>query len=591
MQLVSVASLRFSSGNSQGNIKLYLVMSNHYPTPISIAGSFEENLPTRKRSKALDDSYSRVNSDANVTQSEKAMEKLLWNSRQAQESTSESGSKDELSVTESFTGMTMDPKCVEQELRVWGYMLSNASEYLSFLLSKESRCGSKNAVWRNSAYVNKAEGVILKDYNGDNVASSGYLIGRDGECDVVIDLPGISDRHCVLFKINVSNTHHGHCDSEADDTNAFSRVRQLVYLQDISGRGTFVNSKLLRRNEIILLSDHDTISLSANGPSWSYRSIRAVRHESFHEKFEIGRTIGRGHFAEVFEVVARSSGQKFAAKMIKKKKIKDEKTFLQEIGLLMACTHPLITCIRDVFDVGDDIYLVLELAAGGELFDRIIKKGRFSENETRHVFRQLFAALQYLHQHSIVHRDIKPENILLTSEESMEIRLADFGLAKIIGNSSSTSTLAGTPSYIPPEMLATPKTGSSLQYSKKVDSWSAGVVLYICLCGFPPFSPELAPPPMKQQIKEGNYQFQRPYWDTISDAAIDLVQRLLTVDPHSRYSISQAMEHPFMSGEPPVLRQTDDVPTEHRPSPKVIPRGVKRSRTMLKDLGRPAITD
>lgn len=96
MQLVSVASLRFSSGNSQGNIKLYLVMSNHYPTPISIAGSFEENLPTRKRSKALDDSYSRVNSDANVTQSEKAMEKLLWNSRQAQESTSESGSKDEL---------------------------------------------------------------------------------------------------------------------------------------------------------------------------------------------------------------------------------------------------------------------------------------------------------------------------------------------------------------------------------------------------------------------------------------------------------------------------------------------------------------
>lgn len=559
-------------------------MSNHYPTPVSIAGSFDETHSSRKRSKTNNDEQSLDLAQTHASKDERAMAKLLRHSRKSVTPQPDGAPSEEKQFCS--IGLEQEQLDVERDLCVWGYLLSNASEYLSFLLSKESRCGKKNDAWHSKHYGNAAEGVTLKDYNGDNLASSGYLIGRNSECDVVIDLPSISEHHCVIFKIHVAVGNNGETPTDECTPYTSTAVEQRVFLQDISGRGTWVNSKLLKRNEILRLKDHDTFSLTSNGPTWTFRSTQAVHLKSFADRFEIGRTLGRGHFAEVFEVMEKSTKQRFAAKMIKKLKVKDDKLFLQEIGLLMSCTHPLITCIRDVFDVGSEIYLILEFAAGGELFDRIIQKGHFSEDETRTLFRQLFAALKYLHEHSIVHRDIKPENILLSSTDSLEIRLADFGLAKIIGNSSSTTTLAGTPSYIPPEMLAAPQSGASVPYSKKVDSWSAGVVLYICLCGFPPFSPELAPPPLKTQIKEGKFHFQSPYWDDISDEAIDLVRRLLTVDPQRRYSISQALEHPFMTGEPSNIASENIDETQH---PNHAPRGIKRARTMIQESGRPII--
>ncbi|ORY87643.1 kinase-like domain-containing protein, partial [Protomyces lactucae-debilis] len=369
------------------------------------------------------------------------------------------------------------------------------------------------------------------------------MIGSAEECDVKIHGHRISARHFVLFKINQTRPA---TQEEYEQSGQTKKTSHLVYLQEISGHGTFVNGQLCKRNETVLLQDNDLISLGSNGPSWFFRSTDRKGNKSFDERFKVTKTLGKGHFAEVFEAVERCTNAKFAAKMIKKRMVNDDKAFLHEIGLLMSCTHPLITCIRDVFDDGNVIYLLLELAQGGELFDRIIQRGKFTEKETRYVFRQLFSALEYLHASSIVHRDIKPENILLCKPDSFDIRLADFGLAKIIGSRSITSSLAGTPSYIPPEMLAPPNSNKGVEYTRKVDSWSAGVVLYICLCGFPPFSQELAPPDMKTQIREGRFQFTRPYWDSVSNGAIDLISKLLTVDPEHRLSISEAARHPWM---------------------------------------------
>ena len=475
---------------------------------------------------------------------------------------------EDLANEHPLDGGSFDYIAAEEDLSVWGYMISTQSESSSFLLSKESRCGKKNATLSSERdkHFSKEGGVVLKDYNGDNLASSGYLIGEAEECDVVIRHSDVCDRHCVIFKIQ-----------RADDGED-SVLRYCVYLQDISGEGTYVNDEVVRRNEVRLVNDGDIISLSRNGPSWTYKMTHNTSCQTFEHKFRIGKTLGKGHFAEVFEIFERTTGQRYAAKMIKKRLDNDKGMFLNEIGLLMSCTHPLITCIRDVFDQTNVIYLVLELAAGGELFDRIIQQGKFSEADTRHIFKQVFSALQYLHSRSIVHRDIKPENILLTSAGGLDIRIADFGLAKIIGSSTATSTLAGTPSYIPPEMLsASQNTKQVMAYTNKVDSWSAGVVLYICLCGFPPFSSELAPPPMKQQIREGRYQFTRPYWDSISDSAIDLVQRLLTVDVESRYSVKDALQHPWMTESLPISAE----------QPFMEKRGLKRQRTMIKELGRP----
>lgn len=149
------------------------------------------------------------------------------------------------------------------------------------------------------------------------------------------------------------------------------------------------------------------------------------------------------------------------------------------------------------------------------------------------------------HDRGIVHRDIKPENILLTDKD-LHVKVADFGLAKIIGEESFTSTLCGTPSYVAPEILEDTK---HRRYTRAVDIWSLGVVLYICLCGFPPFSDELYsrenPYNLTQQIKAGRFDYPSPYWDSVGDPALDLIDRMLTVDVAKRYTIDDCLEHPW----------------------------------------------
>lgn len=152
------------------------------------------------------------------------------------------------------------------------------------------------------------------------------------------------------------------------------------------------------------------------------------------------------------------------------------------------------------------------------------------------------------HERNIVHRDIKPENILLLDHE-LNIKIADFGLAKIIGEESFTSTLCGTPSYVAPEIL---EPGNRRRYTRAVDVWSLGVVLYICLCGFPPFSDELCtrenPYTLSQQIRMGRFDYPSPYWDSVGDPALDLIDRMLTVDVEKRITIDECLEHPWLTG-------------------------------------------
>jgi len=223
--------------------------------------------------------------------------------------------------------------------------------------------------------------------------------------------------------------------------------------------------------------------------------------------------------------------------------------------------------LKDTFDEDDGIFLVLELAPEGELFNWIVMKQKLSETETRKVFVQLFQAVKYLvsvfifymllaklttleqHERNIVHRDIKPENILLVDKD-LTIKLADFGLAKIIGEESFTTTLCGTPSYVAPEIL---QSSNHRRYTRAVDVWSLGVVLYICLCGFPPFSDELYdaqnnPYTLAQQILGGRFDYPSPYWDSVGDPALDLIDRMLTVDAEKRITIEECLQHPWTTG-------------------------------------------
>ena len=188
------------------------------------------------------------------------------------------------------------------------------------------------------------------------------------------------------------------------------------------------------------------------------------------------------------------------------------------------------------------------------------------------------------HERNIVHRDIKPENILVIDKE-LNVKLADFGLAKIIGEESFTTTLCGTPSYVAPEIL---EQSNRRRYTRAVDIWSLGVVLYICLCGFPPFSDELYSPEnpytLSQQIKMGRFDYPSPYWDSIGDPALDLIDRMLTVDVEKRITVEECLEHPWTTQRNFSLTDSTDGLTGALSNLDFTRRKPQRERTLLSSI-------
>ncbi|KAK9695576.1 serine/threonine protein kinase [Basidiobolus ranarum] len=390
----------------------------------------------------------------------------------------------------------------------------------------------------------------------------GYLLGRHKECDIIFNHPQISNRHCLIFKENRVDTQTGPVD--------------CIFIEDLSTNGTYVNGKKIGRNQRRQIHPGDSIQLARYNSKLhekfndNFYIFKQVTHETnelgltINKKYLIGNTLGRGNFAEVKLATDRTTGKRYAVKIINKRRFLNKpkltESLQREIAILMAIKHPCIISTHGVYDEEDFLYIVLELVDGGELFDLIVKKRRFTEPEARVVFYQLFQAIKYLHDRGITHRDMKPENILLDPRDPLRVKISDFGLAKIVGEDSFIKTLCGTPNYVAPEVLQPPQ---YRQYSKKVDLWSLGVILYICLCGFPPFSDELGPPNMQAQIREGIYNFPSPYWDDISPEAISLVEKLLQVNPEKRLTVDEALEHPWMKMENQMHEVTSTAPFFH----------------------------
>lgn len=295
-----------------------------------------------------------------------------------------------------------------------------------------------------------------------------------------------------------------------------------MIIEDLSSNGTYVNDQLVGRNQRRELKEYDEIAVMDKA-RFIFRYPKNRHANAFLQQYTPIEKLGKGHFAEVYLCIEKSTGQRYAVKVFTKTPGVEERSknegLQQEIAMLMGVSHPNVLCLKDTFNEPNAVYLVLELAPEGELFNYIVKKQKLSESECRKLFTQLFQGVKYLHDRNIVHRDIKPENILLVDRD-LHVKLADFGLAKIIGEESFTTTLCGTPSYVAPEILADTR---NRKYTKAVDIWSLGVVLYICLCGFPPFSDELTtaafPYSLSEQIRKGKFDYPSPYWDPVGDPA------------------------------------------------------------------------
>ncbi|KAJ2368841.1 serine/threonine protein kinase [Coemansia sp. RSA 2610] len=423
---------------------------------------------------------------------------------------------------------------------VWGVLLSQSpDDYKTVLLerTKAPRAGS---------------GAAASSSSSRGTFKFGYFIGRHKSCDIRIQNPHISNRHCLIYRV----------ESVGSDDMASSSSSSRVYLEDTSTNGTYVNGMRVGRDVSVELRDGDKIQLVRYQPAkgmayfndsfYVFQNLDLHRREPclFKQSYLDGEELGKGAFAKVIEVTNRVTGERYAAKIIDRNRItqidkrkKLDENFRVETSILSRVRHPAIVQIHGVFREADYLYLVLDLAKDGELFQEIVNREFLTEDDSRKVLLQLLLAIRHLHRMGIVHRDIKLENILLSDRKTLRLKLADFGLAKIVGEQMFMKTVCGTPMYVAPEVLTVRQVG---MYDNLVDMWSLGVVLYICLCGFPPFSEEMSPPPMRDQIISGMYNFPPPYWDSISPEAIDLVTCMMQVDPKNRITVDQALAHPWL---------------------------------------------
>ncbi|GFR45998.1 hypothetical protein Agub_g7475 [Astrephomene gubernaculifera] len=265
--------------------------------------------------------------------------------------------------------------------------------------------------------------------------------------------------------------------------------------------------------------------------------------------YKLGKTLGTGGFSVVKLATDRATGVEYACKIMALPPVGQEvgenentrEDIFKEIDLLCGMNHENVIFLKEYFEEGNKVYLITELLTGGELLEAVLKRGSYSEAEARLCFVQVLRGIEYLHSKNVVHRDLKLENLLLAKQDDISlVKIADFGLAKHAVN--GMQTICGTPQYVAPEVIVGAK---GHVYGPGVDMWSAGVVLYILLGGYPPFWSD-SEPQLFDMIRKGKYSFGDPVWNKVSECAKDLIRKLLVVDPTKRLTATEALQHQFI---------------------------------------------
>ncbi|KAH7690059.1 Non-specific serine/threonine protein kinase protein [Dioscorea alata] len=265
--------------------------------------------------------------------------------------------------------------------------------------------------------------------------------------------------------------------------------------------------------------------------------------------FILKKELGRGGFGVTYLCTERSTKHKYACKSVSQQKLvskNDVQDMRREIMILQHLTgQPNIVEFKGAYEDENSVHLVMELCEGGNLFDRMIAKGTYSEKEAAALCRDIVNVVHVCHFMGVIHRDLKPENFLLVKRDTSEIKAIDFGLSVFFEEGKVYKDLVGSPNYVAPEVLRR-------NYGKEIDVWSAGVILYILLCGMFPFGAE-TDKGIFDAILQGHVDLKSAPWPSISNGAKDLVKKMLTQNPRKRITAAQALEHPWLrvGGEAP----------------------------------------
>ncbi|KRX04829.1 Protein kinase-like domain [Pseudocohnilembus persalinus] len=251
----------------------------------------------------------------------------------------------------------------------------------------------------------------------------------------------------------------------------------------------------------------------------------------------------KGAYGEVRKAIHKASQILRAVKILNRDKaVKAEQDKLRhEVEILRQLDHPNIIAVYESYQEPRYFYIVTELCTGGELFDKIMEEKQFSEQKSADIFKQILQAVNYCHKNNILHRDLKPENILFeSSKQGSLLKICDFGTSVYLEPGKSLKQKLGTPYYIAPEVVEE-KNG----YNEKCDIWACGVILYIMLCGHPPFN-GITDQAIMDKVKEGKVSFDSPEWGNVSQEAKDFIRKMLEKNPSKRYSAEQALKDKWL---------------------------------------------
>ncbi|KAJ3297251.1 hypothetical protein HK104_000677 [Borealophlyctis nickersoniae] len=363
-----------------------------------------------------------------------------------------------------------------------------------------------------------------------------YIIGRvERDCDYIVPGRMVSAQHFKIFL-------------RPDSTPA----EPVVMIEDLSTNGTWVGKQRLAKGQRTVLGQSDEICLCPKGRKFTYIFLfkmpaaadaeNAARADSeFHRRYDERGELGRGNFSVVRLAVDRETGANYAVKVIDKRRFRDNLKIMQalerEAVILKSLDHPNIVRYHEVFEeANDQTYLVMEMVAGGDFQDYVMKKKRLDEREAQMFFKQMVDVVKSTER---VPPDLKPENFLVTKDRVL--KLGDFGLAKEAG-AVAHNTVCGTPIFLAPEILCQ---GQNAAYDHRVDLYSLGVILFYMIAGKPPF--EEAPPAVVfNKIRQGSVDWTADAWKSASHEVMDLIRRLMAVNPSQRISLREVETHPWM---------------------------------------------
>ncbi|XP_038705683.1 calcium-dependent protein kinase 26-like isoform X2 [Tripterygium wilfordii] len=327
------------------------------------------------------------------------------------------------------------------------------------------------------------------------------------------------------------------------NTNSSDRSNSDHSPSSLTTASNFSKDNSKRENHLPAMSPTKKDTIMRRNPDTQAYYVLGHKTANIHDLYTLGRKLGQGQFGTTYLCTEIATGIEFACKSISKRKLisrEDVDDVRREIQIMHHLVgHKNIVTIKGAYEDPLYVHIVMELCAGGELFDRIIQRGHYSERKAAELTKIIVGVVEACHSLGVMHRDLKPENFLLVNkDDDFSLKAIDFGLSVFLKPGQVFTDVVGSPYYVAPEVLLK-------HYGPEADVWTAGVILYILLSGVPPFWAETQQGIFDAVLK-GHIDFDSDPWPLISDSAKDLIRKMLCSQPSRRLTAHEVLCHPWI---------------------------------------------